>query len=648
MLKQAQSGERLSVSMTLGKGSKGKALRGVSWRAVFVGTILLPANLYFIINNHANWNALPTTISLHFNVIISLMLLIAFNSLLQRFRPRFSLQPGELLTIYVMLAIGSAIAGHDMMQTIVPTIPHAFWFATPENEWKELFWRFLPRWLTLDAQRTLDDYYRGETSFYSWDHIRPWLIPIAGWTLLLFILIFTMICLNIILRRQWIEKERLSYPIIQLPLELARGHIFKHRLLWLGFAIAASLDLINGLHFLFPAIPEIPVRRYEIGQLFTQKPWNAIGWTPIFVLPFAVGMGFLIPLEMSFSLWFFYIFWKLERILGNIWGWESLPRFPYIGPQATGAYLALIVLALWAARRHFWFVLRCCFKAQPKEPDEPLSYRAAVIGLLLGGGGLILLSVQAGMALWTVFAYFGVYFLLAMSVSRVRAEVGPPTHEMFIVTPHDFLAQTIGTRRFSQGSLTVIALYWAFNRGYRAHPMPHILEGFKLAEQAPMSSRKLVAAMLFAVIIGILTTFWVYLDMAYKKGAPPNLGWGGYEYLRRWLYNPTYTDVPAVGFMGIGFGFTWLIWLLRMRFPLWPLHPAGYAVASSPWTFGWLWFSVFLSWTFKHLILKFGGLKTYRRALPFFLGLLLGDYVVGGGWAIIRLIFGIEVYVFYR
>ena len=48
--------------------------------------------------------------------------------------------------------------------------------------------------------------------------------------------------------------------------------------------------------------------------------------------------------------------------------------------------------------------------------------------------------------------------------------------------------------------------------------------------------------------------------------------------------------------MSIGFLFTGLLWWLRTRFPMFPFHPTGYAVASSTLTFGWLWFSVFMSW----------------------------------------------------
>ncbi|MBM3238637.1 hypothetical protein FJZ31_20265 [Candidatus Poribacteria bacterium] len=623
--------------------------KGVTLRAVMLGLALIPINLYFIMNNHIYWNALPTTISLFFNVIISIFVLTTLNLPLQKYMPKYALSQGELLTIYIMLSVASAIAGHDMMQTVVPTIPHAFWFATPENEWKELFWRYLPRWLVADDLRGLRDYYRGESSFYLAEHVKTWLRPIFGWMLLLSALLWVMICINIIIRKQWIESERLSYPIIQLPVEMTKGSaIFKTKMLWIGFAIAGGIDLINGLHYLFPVLPYIPVRDYEIGGYFTSKPWNAIGWTPMFVLSFAVGLGYLIPLEMSFSLWFFYLFWKGERILGNMLGLRSLPDFPYDGPQAMGAYFGLIMLSLWVGKRHLLFVLKCLIRSHPAERDEPLRYRTAVLGLIGGVIVLTVLSLRGGMSLWVVFVYFLIYYLLSMSITRIRAEVGPPTHEMFVITPQDFFMQAIGARRLSPGSLTIIAMYWTFNRGYRAHPMPHTLEAFKLAEQAQMNSRRVTLALALAVVVGVLSSFWAYLEMSYRLGGRPDLGEGGYSYLRSWLYYPSTTDYSAMSFMGIGFIFTFLVWMLRMRFPLWPLHPAGYAIASSTWTFGWLWFSVFIAWTVKTIILKHGGIGMYRRTMPLFLGLILGDYLVGGGWAIVRLLFGIDVYIFYR
>jgi hypothetical protein len=34
----------------------------------------------------------------------------------------------------------------------------------------------------------------------------------------------------------------------------------------------------------------------------------------------------------------------------------------------------------------------------------------------------------------------------------------------------------------------------------------------------------------------------------------------------------------------------------------------------------------------KTVVLRYGGMRLYRRTLPFFLGLILGDYIVPGLW----------------
>jgi len=156
----------------------------------------------------------------------------------------------------------------------------------------------------------LKAFYDGDSTFYKFHYFSTWVQPIIWWTVLLTILIGIMICLSVMLRKQWIQNERLAYPIIQLPLEITHpdGRLFRSKMMWLVFAISGSIDLINGLNIFLPVLPQIPVRQAEIGQYLTEKPWSAIGWTPFYILSFSVGLGFLMPLKMSFSVWFFYFF----------------------------------------------------------------------------------------------------------------------------------------------------------------------------------------------------------------------------------------------------------------------------------------------------------------------------------------------------
>ena len=289
--------------------------RGIRKRIICLGLVLIPVNGWWLIQmEEFRYSGHPTTASLFFNVIFVLLLLTLCNLLIKRFVASAALSQAELLTLYIMLSISSAISGHDQLIGLPPAVGHSFWFATRENEWDVLFLRHIPRWLAVSDKSVLRGYYQGESSFYISAHLKAWIGPFIWWAAFYFTTLFVILCINSILRKQWIEDEKLSYPIIQLPLAMTTGRIFwKNKLLWMGFAIAAFIDLVNGLHFFFPNIPEIPVKQRDISYLFTEKPFNAIGWLPISFYPFAVGLCFFAPLDLTFSVWFFYLF-KVQPI----------------------------------------------------------------------------------------------------------------------------------------------------------------------------------------------------------------------------------------------------------------------------------------------------------------------------------------------
>jgi hypothetical protein len=86
--------------------------------------------------------------------------------------------------------------------------------------------------------------------------------------------------------------------------------------------------------------------------------------------------------------------------------------------------------------------------------------------------------------------------------------------------------------------------------------------------------------------------------------------------------------------------------MMRVRFLWWPLHPVGYVI-SGRWGIGRILFPLVIASTVKWATLRFSGLRGYRRSIPFFLGLIIGDFVLGSIWATIGLLFHIPVYVFW-
>ena len=175
--------------------------------------------------------------------------------------------------------------------------------------------------------------------------------------------------------------------------------------------------------------------------------------------------------------------------------------------------------------------------------------------------------------------------------------------------------------------------------------MPHQLEGFKLAERASINNRRLFALMVWATVLGAFASFFSYLTIAYRQGG---LYWTGNEAfgrLEKWLTLPRSTDTPALIFIGVGFVLTLLLASMRMRFLWWSLHPAAYAVTGS-WAINPLLGSIFVGWLCKWLVLKYGGIKWLRNVTPAFLGLILGEFVVGGFWSILGTILGRPMYRF--
>ncbi|HEX28999.1 TPA: hypothetical protein ENG04_02830, partial [Candidatus Poribacteria bacterium] len=481
------------------------------YRAILIGSILIFFNSFWMM--HASiWNAgYPTTVSLFYNVIFILFLITMLNLAVRHLKTDFSLNRSELLLIYVMLSVASAVGGLDMLQILIPLISGVFLLATPENEWMSLFGKYIKDWMVVRDKEILLLYSQGESTLYLRRHIMAWVKPIAAWGSLVVALIIVMACISVILRRRWTEQEKLSYPIIQLPLEMSHSGFWRDRLMWLGFALAGGMDVINGLHFLYPSVPGIGGKLYDIAPFFTEKPWNAIGWTPVALFPYAIGMAFFIPLDLSFSCWFFYIFWKIERIAAASMGFRNLPGFPYLDQQASGAYLGLFVVAMWGSRRYLGEVIRRVIHGEREKQGEPVSYRVAFI---LGGIAftyILLFCLRAGMSLWVAVVFFILYFALSTAITRMRAELGSPVHDLHFSGPDMILTTALPTRSFSPYDLTTISFFHFFNRAYRGHPMPHQLEGFKLAERSGMNVRRLFLAIIIAGTLGFFASAWGYL-----------------------------------------------------------------------------------------------------------------------------------------
>ncbi|MBM3213026.1 hypothetical protein FJZ33_12450, partial [Candidatus Poribacteria bacterium] len=246
-----------------------------NFRILLVALILIPINSLWMMTASL-WNAgYPTTVSLFFNCISYLFVLILVNHLINRFSPKRVFSRRDLLLIYTMLTVASGINGLDMLQLIGAMIAGPHFLATPENEWEELFLRYIPSWLIVSDKPVLEGYAQGESSIYLMNNLNAWLTPVLVWSGFTVSLILVMLGLTLILSPRWVAEEKLSYPIIQLPINMVDRGFLKNRVMWIGFLVGIFMGALNGLHFFYPSIPNMGGKPVNIGQYFTEKPLNA-------------------------------------------------------------------------------------------------------------------------------------------------------------------------------------------------------------------------------------------------------------------------------------------------------------------------------------------------------------------------------------
>jgi hypothetical protein len=624
---------------------------GITRRAVLLSLLLIPVNAFTLLHIEVvRHQAYPTSYALFGNVVALLAVLTLLNALLSRWLPGKALTPAELLTCYIMLCAASTVSNDMTAFLLVGMIGHPTWFSTPANHWSERFGGSLPVWLTVQDRSVLCGFYLGVSSAWRWEVLAAWGPPLLAWLVFLLVLVGVMLCINTLVRRPWTEAQRLSFPLITLPLQMTdpRTGFFRSRWMWWGFGLTSIVDIVGGLHVLFPIIPEIP-RYLDLAQFWPHaRPWDAFlafpgARIPLGIFPFIFGLGLLMPLDLVFSCWVFYVLTRLAAVAQAAYGWDTLPGFPFDVDLATGGFAGIFVYSVWQLRGHFRAALRKAFWNDPSVDDsrEPLRYRTAILGLILGSLFLIGFATRAGMSLSVAFGFFALYFAFSLVLTRMRAEAGVTSHDVYLGGPDTLLVNSFGTERLSHGDLMGMSLMFWYNRGFDTHPMPHQLEGFRMGEKSGIPLRGLAGLMLLGVGAGAACSFAIMLHVMYHLGAASGkvqecitLSSEPWTRLGNWLAFPSATNWYAMSARGVGFGLAAGLYALRNAGFWCPFHPIGVAMAGS-WAMYKIWSSLMFSWLVKGATLRYGGRLRYAQLVHFGLGMVLGDCVLGGFWAIL-------------
>ena len=630
---------------------------GISARAIIIGLacaalecLIAPYNDYVIRNIFLAGGHFPVG---PFFVITVLILLV--NVVIRKIAPRSALQPKEIVTIWCIMIVAVGIPSTGLMRYALSPMVAYKYRATLENDWEYLFHQFIPEWRVVQDQKAIHSFYEGLLPGESvpWS---AWLTPVLIFSSYVLILYFVMICLSVLLRKQWVENEKCTFPLVRLPVEMSSrpkgliGSFFKSPAMWLGFAFPVCLHTMNGIHAFFPKSPHIP-RDFWLNPFLAERPFSLLRPFQIVIFWSMVGFSYLLTLDVSFSLWFFFLFYKLQCLIGGILGFQlgSGPGVQWTGrsfsaTQEAGACLTFVAITLIKSRHHTKNMFRQAFgdtnTNQPRIKDD--SPGITIFGLLGGIAALVFFNHLMGMTLG--FALVFVLLLLVIYIALTWQVINggiPFINPSF--SPQSVFLTTLGTERIGRSTVTSLLMHpVCLTLDLREFMMPNIMNSLKAADEVKVKRRHLLLALGVSMVIGLIVSYYSALKISYQHGAPYTGGSGYLHQLESLLISPRKgTDWVNTGFMIFGSLFTfWLMWM-RQVFLWWPFHPIGYMMLSA-WASFKLWFSIFLGWAMKFAIVKYGGLRAYRNARPVFLGLVLGEMVCAGLWAIIGMATGVS------
>ena len=589
-------------------------------------------------------------------IILFFFLVLFVNTGLGLLQRSWMLQRGELAVVYIMWIVATSIPSWGFTMNLIPQLAGAFYYATPENNWHNTLLPFIPDWIVPKPEPdAVKFFFEGAPSGYGvpWD---LWLPPLLYWLPFTLALYVVMIATMVILRKQWVQHERLVFPLVQLPISMVQDEngssslikpFFKSWLLWLGFAIPFIQQTLNGLNHHFPEVPTM--------RMGYNLPLFGGVNLPIRLSFQMVGFSYLINRDIAFGLCFFFLLNTALQGLLNFFGFQKVD--PLLGAYSSytgsiivyhgfGGVVVLVLFGLWTARGHLRQVAAKAFGGAPQvdDSDEILSYRAACLSLL---GGLLLMGVwlwHSGLPAWTIPFYLALVLVLFVALTRVVAE-GGLAHIFAPMTASAFMVGCFGTRAFGTSGIVTISFTYVWASDIMTFVMASCANGLKLAEETIRRNRRgIFWAMIIAILLALVSSSWMVLDLGYQHGGI-NTGWFFFDtaILRAFdnaalrLQADTGWQWENWGHTGTGAAIMGLLMIARQRFLWWPFHPLGFPISM---VFGTMFFSVFLAWVFKTIVLKYGGPSLYLRTRPLFLGLILGQFVTAGLWYLADFITG--------
>jgi len=585
-----------------------------------------------------------------FAILCLFFIIIFLNPVLNLIKKNFSLSQSEILLIFTMCLTACVIPSWGLMANLIPIISGFKYYASPENRWEEFVIPNIRKFLIPQDINKIRMFFEGVPKNYKFPYSK-WFLPLSFWFLFYIILSFFFICIAVILRKQWVEKEKLIFPIALLPVEITKYRenekipsLLKNQFFWIGFSIPFLYSMIVILRSFFPSIPNIilwksiPVFRRTTNILFV------LSW-PIF------GFSYFVNLNVLFSLWFLHLLSKIQTGYLNITGY-SLPGHTecFDGSsavttyQGAGAVIIFFIFLIWQARRHLKDIFRKAVYnlKEIDDSEEILSYRICFFGFLISFILLIFFFFLMGMPFFVsiVFLFYTLATFVALNRLICQAGLGFARSQC---PPESFTAYILPPDLVGSSGYAGIGIQYPWAGDIRTTILTSTQNSLKIKENTDICPRYIFLSILLSIIISYFVSAYSHLTNGFKIGALNKHPWFFQffpqvtgNFILDKIKNPLTKEIiySRYLFTGIGAGIMAFLIFMTTKFLWWPIHYIGYPFCDSlPIERGW--FSIFLAYIIKLLVLKYGGIHIYRKFQPFFYGIIVGAVAGCGAGMII-------------
>jgi hypothetical protein len=587
-----------------------------------------------------------------------LLALVTGNALLRRF-PRLGIAPlnsRELLLIFLLLLIVGAIAGQEFAQHFYLNLIGLVYYATPDVVAPSVYLDGLNPALFPSTDPA------GSVAVWAHEGLppgagmpwQPWVRPLLIWTPFLLAVYWMVLTFAAALAWRWEREEKLPYPLMSVPLEvvddepLSAAPLLRGWPTWVAFALPCVHYTLQGLNGYWPEVPFInldPPPKWEFAG-----PWAAFNGMLLWLRMDMVGVSYLLAAEVGFSLWFFFLFRRVQEFIRLSVG-ITAGEYQFFRLQSIGGYLLLAGALLYSARGHLRRVASAAVgvvRRGPADADAREPYRLAVWGFLAAFVFVVAWGTYFGMSpLWAMAQYL-FFPLVGMVVARVVCEAGMLVYSApiggYTAGFNEALFTLIGPQRLGPRNLALATMTsWCQIRSTATQNAAAVFMGYRLGSDAGLPRGRVMLLAISAIALAILTCHLLVPSILYHWSIPKLAPWPSQAGLNtsRGLGNlitqstpMTPTDWLAVA---LGAATTWSLFALRRRFVWWPLHPLGFVTWLS-WPIDRYWSSIFVGWFLKTLVVRLGGYGAFRRLRPVAFGLILGMNVVFVTWLIIHMI----------